>query len=134
MRSFKFCHPERAQCYKVKGNKNKVWKISDSSISDVKDYGNDMNGLKKVADQYGYVSKFREKMSINDIEKYLSNGIPVIINILQPQKTCATHAVLVVGYDRNKKILFINVSFRFISYKFREKFAIFPYLAQLDYL
>ena len=103
-------------------DKNEVWKISGSNIFDVMNYGNDMEGLKRATEYYGYISKFKENLSIADLEKYISNGIPIVINILQPNMASATHAVLVVGFDRDKKILYINapaksVIGKSISYK-----------------
>lgn len=89
-------------------DKNEVWKISQSSISKVQTYGNDMEGLTRIAKHYGYESQFLEGLSIDDLEELLSKGIPVVINLLRPNGKNIAHAVLVVGFDRKKQTLFIN--------------------------
>ena len=67
-----------------------------------------MQGLKKIADYYGYKSKYVEHMNIADIELLLSKGIPVLLNIRFNKKGPISHAILAVGYDKNKKIFYVN--------------------------
>lgn len=95
-------------------DKDKVWDISGLNISNIKNYGNDMNGLKKVADFYGYESIFKESMSISDLEHLIYSGIPVIINILQKKNLQLTHAVVLVGYDKKRGVFFVNDPAEFI--------------------
>lgn len=85
-----------------------VWKISGTDENTVYKYGNDMKGLKNIADHYGYKSEYAEHMKITDIQHLLSKGILVMLNIKFKMKDSATHAVLVIGYDKNKKIFYIN--------------------------
>ncbi len=89
-------------------DKNTVWKLSGTSISTVKCCGNDMDGLSRIADHYGYKSEFSEGLSFFEIEYLLYKNIPVTINVLQQVGGNATHAVLVVGYDRVERVFFIN--------------------------
>ena len=89
-------------------DKDKAWNISGLNIADIKNYGNDMDGLKNISDFYSYESVFKESLSIHDLEQLISNGIPVIINVLQKENLQQTHAVVVIGYDKKKKTFFIN--------------------------
>ena len=89
-------------------DKDKAWNISGLNIADIKNYGNDMNGLKNISDFYSYESAFKESLSIHDLEQLISNGIPIIINVLQKENSQQTHAVVVIGYDKKKKTFFIN--------------------------
>lgn len=96
-------------------NKETVWKISGSNEYITCTYGADMNGLKRITDYYGYKGKFAENMNITDIENLLSQGILIMLNIREIKNdffdrplNFPSHAVLVVGYDKNKKILYIN--------------------------
>ena len=84
-----------------------LWEISGSDEDIVCQYGNDVEGLRNVANHYGYESEYREHMEISDIEDFLSKGILVILDI-KNKKGPRYHVLLVVGYDKNKKILYIN--------------------------
>lgn len=86
----------------------RIWKISGYKEADVSQFGNSMSGLKKVADFYDYKSGFKENMNIKEIEELLSSGTPIILNILQKKRETPTHAVLVIGYDSKKSILYVN--------------------------
>lgn len=86
-------------------DKEIVWKISGSDEKTIKTLGNDMEGLKRIAIYYGFQSRYLEYMKIKDIEAFLSKGIPVMINVSDGEDN---HALLVVGYDKNKKIFYIN--------------------------
>ncbi len=50
-------------------------------------------------------------MKITDLEYLLSQGILVILNIKVKNKDSVSHALLVIGYDKNKKILYVNDPF-----------------------
>ena len=89
-------------------NKDKVWNISGTDEAMIKQYGNDMDGLKRIADHYGYKSKYLEYMEVSDVERFLSDGIPVMLNILFSKQSSVTHAILVVGYNKNRRIFYIN--------------------------
>jgi len=52
-------------------DKEFVWKISGTDQKDVHKYGNDMEGLKRIANHFGYKSEFLEYMNISDIEHLL---------------------------------------------------------------
>lgn len=92
-------------------DKELVWKISGTDENNVYKYGNDMEGLKNIANYYGYKSEYTEHMKITDIEHLLSKGILVMLNIKNKKGSSANyHALLVIGYDKNKKILYINDS------------------------
>ena len=97
---------EKLKCKPL--DKEIVWKISGTDERAVSKDGNDMKGLTRIADHYGYKSEYCEHMQIDDLEHLLAKGIPVILNIKASQRGLATHAVLVIGYDKNKKIFYIN--------------------------
>lgn len=87
-------------------DKETVWNISGSDGNTVRQNGNDMEGLKRIAIHYGYESEYIENMDISNIELLLYKGIPVMLNITTISP--ATHAILVTGYDKSKRILYIN--------------------------
>jgi len=67
-----------------------------------------MKGLKKIANYYGYKSEYKSNMKISDVENLLFQKALVILNIRVNNYSSATHALLVTGYDKNKKIFYIN--------------------------
>ena len=87
-------------------DKETVWKISGTDENAVYQYGNDMDGLKRIADHYGFESEYIENMQIADVENFLSRGTLVVLNV--GKKNEGTHALLVIGYDKNKKLFYIN--------------------------
>jgi dienelactone hydrolase/predicted double-glycine peptidase len=89
-------------------DKDIVWKILGSDKNDIHQYGNDMDGLKRIADHYGFKSEFKDNMEIFDIEKLLSQKSLVVLNISVSNNSSAIHALLVTGYDKNKKIFYVN--------------------------
>jgi len=89
-------------------DKETVWNISGIDEQAICTNGNDMEGLQRIADHYGYKSKFVEGMEIADIERLLSEGIPIMLNIKWKKASPQTHAILAIGYDKKKKILYIN--------------------------
>jgi uncharacterized protein YvpB len=86
-------------------DKETVWKISGADENTLRKYGNDMESLKNITNYYGYKSKYAENMKISDIECFLSKGILVMLNV---GNEVGTHALLVIGYDKNNRILYIN--------------------------
>lgn len=90
---------------KIPLDKETVWKISGTEETCVYQYGNDMEGLKRIADFYGYQSEYVENMDISEIEDLLSKGILVMLNV---ENANFTHAILAIGYDHHQKRLFIN--------------------------
>lgn len=86
-------------------DKETVWKISGLNENMIRNYGNDMEGLKRIADHYGFKSKYIKHMEIADIESFLFKGIPVMLNV---GKGRHNHALLIVGYDKNKETFYIN--------------------------
>ena len=89
--------------YYDKTNYSKIdfWEASKSRINDVRSYGNDMAGLKRAAEHYGY-TKYDLMMVFNKekIKFLISEGIPVIVNIRNFFKN-SYHAVVVNGYDKD---------------------------------
>ena len=67
-----------------------------------------MEGLKRIADHFGYKSEFLKNMNISDIERLLSKKALVIPCITTDNKILATHSFLVIGYDREGEMLYIN--------------------------
>lgn len=89
-------------------DKETVWRISRSDENIVFRYGNDMEGLRRIADYYDLNSKYLENMEIADVENCLSRGIPVVLNVACEKGSPATHSLLATGYDKAKRILYIN--------------------------
>ena len=89
-------------------DKEKVWKISGTNVDIIRLWGNDMAGLKRIADHYGYKNEYAAFLTFHDLEFLLSKGILPVINIKYQKTGMATHAVLVTGYDRSKRIFYIN--------------------------
>lgn len=85
-----------------------VWKISGTNKAMVNRYGNDMEGVKRVAVHYGYKSKYLDHMKLSDVEHFLSKGIPVMLNVLKDKGGSATHAILITGYNKWKRIFYVN--------------------------
>jgi hypothetical protein len=106
-------------------DKEVVWKISGTDENTIYQYGNDMGGLKRIAEYFGYKSEYADNMAIHDIEFLLSKGILVVLNIRMNETGSATHAVLATGYDNSKKILYINdpatIDRKFFKYSDLEK-------------
>ncbi len=88
-------------------NKDDVWNASGSSIEDVtQKCGNDMNGLKRAAQSFGFTQyEFVDNLNINKLKDFINRGIPPIVNIKNFFANFF-HAVVVVGYDQEG--FFIN--------------------------
>lgn len=84
-----------------------IWKLSGTDKATVARAGNDMEGLNRIAIHYGYKSEYIEHMEFSDVERFLAHGIPVMLNVKSKQSS-ATHAILVIGYDKQKEIFYIN--------------------------
>jgi uncharacterized protein YvpB len=89
-------------------DKEAVWAISGTDEAVVGQYGNDMEGLQRIATHYEYKSEYIENMEIQDVEHFLSSGMPVMLNITLDKQTTTTHAILVVGFNKSKNIFYIN--------------------------
>ena len=89
-------------------DKEAAWNISGTKEKAVLTYGNDMDGLKRIATHYGYKSEYVEQLTVYDLEYLLSQGIFIIINVKAKKTGLATHALLVTGYNKRKKRFFIN--------------------------
>ena len=88
-------------------NKNDVWKKSGSSIEDVtRKCGNDMNGLMRASEVFGFTKyEFIDNLKIDELKYLITQNIPVVVNIRNFFKA-SSHAVVVVGYDEQG--FFIN--------------------------
>lgn len=78
--------------------KSNVWKASGSLISDIRQYGNDMSGLKRAAKSYGFTQYEFTMLDTDKVKYLLSKGIPVIVNVRNFFKN-SSHAVVINGYD-----------------------------------
>lgn len=87
--------------------KQEVWDASGSRISDVRDRcGNDMNGLKRAAEKYGFTKfQFVRSMKLSELKYLISQDIPVIVNIKNFFNPKRSHAVVVTGYDEQDMII-----------------------------
>ena len=90
--------------------KDTAWAISGTSIDLVKDGGNDMTGLKKIADYYGYKSEYATNLSIEKLEYLLSENALVVLNIKENDDGTGgnTHAVLATGYNKTDGKIYIK--------------------------
>ncbi len=81
-------------------SKSEVWEISGSSRAAVRTSGNDMAGLHRAAEHYGFMNReFIMGSTIDEIKYFISKGKPVIVNIRNFfQKS--SHAVVISGYDK----------------------------------
>jgi len=87
-------------------DKNIVWDKSGSTINSVRKEGNDINGLNRIADTYGFENyEFIQGLSIDELKYLITQDIPVLINI-RNYYSRGSHAVVVIGYD--EKGFFIN--------------------------
>jgi hypothetical protein len=102
--------PRRAANSTTPLNKNDVWALSGTEIETVLRYGNDMSGLKKIADHYGYKSEYANNIDIPKLEYLLSIGAMPILNIKQNDNGSGggSHAVLAIGYSKSDQTIYIN--------------------------
>lgn len=89
-------------------DKDEVWAISGSSEDEVRARGNDVAGLSRVAASFGLESEFVEGLSVGDLEFLLSRGIPVTVFVKTTRDGSRTHAMLAVGYDRERRVILFN--------------------------
>ncbi len=87
-------------------NKEDIWKASGSSISTIKTLGNDLEGLYKVCDKYGVRYEFIQHLKNEEVEYLLSKHIFMVVFVSINENR--THAFILTGYDRNKKIFYAN--------------------------
>jgi hypothetical protein len=104
-------------------SKDAVWDISGSDEATVESKGNDIAGLKRIADHYGFDSEFVQGMTFQQTEYLLSKGILMVLFFnLNPEGT-KTHAVLATGYDQERGIIQVNDPsnyFKTLSFQFLE--------------
>ena len=89
-------------------DKDTAWKISGTEKQAVFQYGNDMDGLKRLATHYGYRSEFKDMMTIRNLEDLLSQQALIVINVRANPDEPASHSVLVKGFDRDLETFYIN--------------------------
>jgi hypothetical protein len=87
-------------------DKDIVWKYSESSISTIRTLGNDVEGLYKICNKYGFRYEFIQHLTNKEVEYLLSKHIYMVafISINENQ----THAITITGYDRTNKHFYIN--------------------------
>ena len=85
---------------KKRYEKSDVWDASGSLVSAVTKNGNDMAGLKRAAEHFGFTRyEFATGLSIDSVKYLVSKHIPVIINIKNFHRN-SYHAVVITGYDK----------------------------------
>lgn len=89
-------------------NKDTAFKISGSSIDTIHNAGNDMGGLKNIANYYGYKSEYVANMSLDMLENLLAANALIVLNIKAGDTGSATHAVLATGYNKNLRKIYVN--------------------------
>ena len=89
-------------------SEEECWNYSGTKIESARKYGNDMNGLGKVCKRFSLKYKFINKMNIDILQYYIAHENPVILNIRPTPTQNYTHALLAIGYDKTKKIIYIN--------------------------
>ncbi len=87
-------------------DKEYIWNLSGTDISRVRKYGNDISGLNAVAKKYQYAYSFEQNMTYDKLRYYISKNMPVIVFINFDERH--THATLLTGYDKGKKIYFMT--------------------------
>ena len=87
-------------------DKDETWKRSGSSISAIKTLGNDLEGLYRVCDAYGFKYEFLQHLKNEEAEYLLANGIFMVAFISLNEHQ--THAIALTGYDRNIKAFYAN--------------------------
>jgi hypothetical protein len=106
-------------------DKEEVWRISRSSEKLVKALGNDVIGLKRIADYYGYKSEFVQGITFEQLEYLLAKGILVVIFRKGNIQGTKSHAVLVTGYDRIQREFYVNdpsIGYQSITYENMDAF------------
>jgi len=88
-------------------DKDFVWEISISNVENVRKYGNDIKGLKNIANYYGYQSDFMQNITYQELNYLLSSEIPVVVFINLGDETI-THALVLTGYDTINKVYYIQ--------------------------
>lgn len=91
-----------------KGNpidKDTAWAISGSDIQTIRTQGNDMYGLERLANHYGYFGEFMSNLTIPQLKYILARDVLAVLNI----RVSATmsHAILATGYNRDDEILYV---------------------------
>lgn len=89
-------------------DKEEAWTISKIDKAMVKRFGNDMNGLERLANHFGFTGEYANQLSIEVLEYLLSKNLLVVLNVRPDPNQKYSHAVLLVGYDRANQVLFIE--------------------------
>lgn len=87
---------------------NIAWDLSGSSINAIHTTGNDMDGLKKLADHYGYKTEYKNNMTTTDLENLLNSKALIVLNIKAADTGNQTHAVLATGYNKSARKIYVN--------------------------
>ena len=87
-------------------NKNDAWDVSRSNVKLVNNKGNDVYGLINICNHFHYQYSFIQNSSLNDLENIILNNLLAVAFINIDGKR--THAVLITGYNLERKELFIN--------------------------
>ena len=85
-----------------------AWTISGSSIDAIHSTGNDMDGLKRLADHYRYKSEYVNNMNTDMLEGLLAANALIVLNIKAGDTGNATHAVLATGYNKSARKIYVN--------------------------
>jgi hypothetical protein len=89
-------------------DKEETWRLSGSDETAVATRGNDIAGLRRIADHYGYESEFCQNLGFDELRGLLARGILAVIFIKLDEEGLRTHAVLVTGYDSGRRVFFVN--------------------------
>ena len=87
-------------------DKDLIWNYSGSSKSVVTTCGNDLEGLYKVCDKFGYKYELIQNLSNLEVEYLLSKGIYLVAFVRVDEYR--THAIVITGYDRFERLFYIN--------------------------
>jgi predicted double-glycine peptidase len=85
-------------------DKETAWANSGTDIQTVRTRGNDMYGLERLANHYGYVGEFLSNLTIPQLEYILSRNVLAVLNIKVTPAT--SHAILATGYDSDGELLY----------------------------
>ncbi len=87
-------------------SKDDIWALSGSSISTIRTLGNDLDGLEKICDTFGYKYEFIQDLTTKKVEYFLSKGIFLVAFVRINDTT--THAIVLTGYNKNTKLFYGN--------------------------
>ncbi len=87
-------------------NKDEVWSLSGSNIGTIRTRGNDLYGLKRICDTFGYNYEFIQDLTTKEVEYLLSQGI-FLVAFVRINDT-STHAIVLTGYNKKTKLFYVN--------------------------